>query len=481
MPLPRLVAGLLGAMAAAAVAGAALPPRAIAAQTAPARKRATIATTKQLRGTIDLERVHNWIAAARAHQTAQFDAAATAIDRWPDEALAVTITDVVDLTRMVRFLDAIRTGGSDGPTLTHRDRSFALTPSARADGKAGEIAVLDQVLGLDPSEPRTPQINHLLELGAMLHTDLGARGEASSNDLSRAASLDARRPKRMGMLDGHVVSIVDNAQHWAYARFLLDAVGGSMATPPARWQDVEPDPAAEAFVARWYRATSAWLQSQGRWADADPQMAYGLEIFPEDARLWFYAGVMHEIFATSQIQQAAQEMIRSGFVQQVHVESNELDTAQQDLRRAVTLDPDFAEAHLHLGHVLGRQGSHADAIAELMLASRTIAGAELQYDTRMLLSREQEATGDQVSARANIERAAALFPRAQSPRLALSELLHRGSDPLAAQAPVEVLLQLPADESARVDPWWNYTRSHVRDAGAKLDDVWRQVRAEDVR
>lgn len=445
-----------------------------------ARKRMQIATDRQIRGTVDVERVREWIAAVRGHAPAKMDPPATSIEDWPDEALAVTITDVVALTRMVRFLDATRTGGSDGVAQKYRERLFTLTPSARADTKAGDVVVLDELLGLAPGE-RIPQVNHLLELGAMLHTDLGARNEPSSKDLSHAGSLDGQHPKRMGMLDGHVVSIIDNAQHWTYARFLLDAVDERAAVSAPRWEDVDTDPARVAFVARWYRATIAWLQSQGRWADADPQMAHALEIFPGDARLWFYAGVMHELFAEPQIQQAAQEMIRSGFVQQVVAEPKELDIAARDLQRAVTLDPGFAEAHLHLGRVLGRQGNHAEAVSELMLAARSIDGGELQYDTRMLLAREQESAGDQVSAKANIERAAALFPRAQSPRLALSELLHHGLDPGAAQAPIDGLLQRPSDQTERVDPWWNYTRSHVRDAGAQLDGVWRELTAETAR
>jgi hypothetical protein len=155
----------------------------------------------------------------------------------------------------------------------------------------------------------------------------------------------------------------------------------------------------------------------------------------------------------------------------------ELDVARDDLRRAVTLDPTFAEGHLHLGHVLGEQGSHADAVRELGAAVATIEGVELQYDACMLLGREQEAGGDRSSARTNFERAATLFPHAQSPRLAVSELLH-SEDAHAAQAPIEALLALPGDEISRVDPWWTYSRSHVRNAAAKLDDVWREVRAE---
>src|SRR5262249_21432387 len=199
-----------------------------------------------------------------------------------------------------------------------------LTAEVRADARAGGVAVVDELLGLVPDQPRVAQINHLLRLGAMLHTDLAARTEASSKDVSQAGSVDARHPKRMGMLDGHVVSVIDNSDHWTYARFLLDAVDPEPAPASViHWQDVDTHPSRDAFVARWYRATVAWLQSGGRWADADPQMAHGLEIFPQDARLWFYAGVMHEIFAEPQIQQAAQEMVRSGFVQQVLAEPKE--------------------------------------------------------------------------------------------------------------------------------------------------------------
>ena len=60
------------------------------------------------------------------------------------------------------------------------------------------------------------------------------------------------------------------------------------------------------------------------------------------------------------------------------------------------------------------------------------------------------------AARTAFERASALYPNAQSPRLALSQIARRMGDRRAAQRELQIIARLPDDERRREDPWWFY-------------------------
>jgi hypothetical protein len=49
-----------------------------------------------------------------------------------------------------------------------------------------------------------------------------------------------------------------------------------------------------------------------------------------------------------------------------------------------------------------------------------------------------------------------MYPNAQSPHLALSQIARRAGDRRAAQHELQVISALPSDERAREDPWWSY-------------------------
>jgi hypothetical protein len=80
----------------------------------------------------------------------------------------------------------------------------------------------------------------------------------------------------------------------------------------------------------------------------------------------------------------------------------------------------------------------------------------LLYWALLFLGKQDEMLGNRDRARLSYERASALFPRAQSPRLALSQLARRTGDRRAAQRQLAALAGLPADEQQREDPWWDY-------------------------
>ena len=68
------------------------------------------------------------------------------------------------------------------------------------------------------------------------------------------------------------------------------------------------------------------------------------------------------------------------------------------------------------------------------------------------------------------ERAAAIYPGAQSPRLALSELAARaGERTVAAPAALAAIAVTPDRESA--DPWWSYHVAAGRSVTARLNEL----------
>jgi Tfp pilus assembly protein PilF len=151
---------------------------------------------------------------------------------------------------------------------------------------------------------------------------------------------------------------------------------------------------------------------------------------------------------------------------------DELVRAEQYFSRAVRLAPDFAEARLHFGRVLGQLGKNEQAIDELSRAADGLSDSALRYYAGLFLGEVQARTGDLPAARQNLQRAHELYPAAQSPLLALADLARRDNDSVSAAAFLKELLALPHAEQARDDPWWWYSHSQVRDAETRLA-AWR--------
>ena len=74
-------------------------------------------------------------------------------------------------------------------------------------------------------------------------------------------------------------------------------------------------------------------------------------------------------------------------------------------------------------------------------------------------------------ARECFDNAASLYPRAQSPYLALSQLARRNGDRPGALRAIQHLLDLPADDRSREDPWWTYFSGSESEAQARLSDL----------
>jgi tetratricopeptide (TPR) repeat protein len=386
-----------------------------------------------------LDELQDWATAVRSHEAGIADPGAIQIARWSPGKLYLLFTEL-------RSLAAFR-GNPRVSTKSEDNLSYpspGLPPS--------EIAT---ILGLTPEEIRTGNINHILYRAALLHTDIGllvpnAAAWPSGSPFSGRVTIST--------MDGRQVGVTGAATHLELSSWLLDGV--------------RPDPSADDVVRAWYQAVAAILQRARQSGDAEWLLARARAVFPSDTLILFYSGVVHEAMATPLLQAA----IRAGgapgrFTAGGESEPEELARASAFLSHAVEVDPAFAEARLHLGHVNGLLGRHESAAADLTVAAAQVKGKTLQYYAWLFLGREKDLLGDRDGAHESFARAAAAYPAAQSPLLAESELARRMGDSAGALAPLERLLTMPADESKRDDPWWWYDVSHVGDA-TMLVSAW---------
>ena len=347
---------------------------------------------------------------------------------------------------------------------THTPGRLDGAASTLASWSNGELAaVVARATRLSP--PDDPDA--FLRRAIVLHTDVAVLSHA--DDGYRLPPSDRTV---LAIADGQHRAVRIGTVHWALARELVDLLSR---------------PAADPFARRWYDATSAQLQSWNEYSELTLHLAAGMRLFEEDARLLLFRAAMHEDYASPRIQSAiggASTLAAplggplGGLMRAppepapAHPPEYELNAAEADLRKALSLDPSLAEAYLRLGHVLGEQGRHGDAAAALVgaLAMPGLT-VDLQYDGWLLLGRERDALDDVSGARDALARAAALVPGAQSPHLALSQIARASGDRKRA---VEALQSLSTDLNTD-DPWWTYTRAHAPTAEALLDDLRRSL------
>ena len=134
----------------------------------------------------------------------------------------------------------------------------------------------------------------------------------------------------------------------------------------------------------------------------------------------------------------------------------ELREAEGFFRKALRQTPTLVEARVRLARVLALLGRHQDAASELKRAVSATDDELLLYYGNLFLGAEETALGRLDDARAAYERAANLYPLAQSPHLALGELAYRGNKRDQALQSIEQVLTLSGTQDERPDPWWTY-------------------------
>jgi tetratricopeptide (TPR) repeat protein len=276
-------------------------------------------------------------------------------------------------------------------------------------------------------------------------------------------------PSLVYYVDGQLVARYSETGHWLVASWLLSGM--------------EPDAASSEFVRDWYRAIAATFLHQHDFGRARHHLARARVSLPRDPVLLFYAGAMHEGQAMVTEVATQRARARDEASQQTPYRMSdgtlvplasgkdllvrdELQSAETMYREALRYGAS-EEARIHLGRVLGQLGKHREALKVLGTAAPP-ADARLAYFHWLFLGSQYSALGRLKEACTSFERAATLFPTAQVPLLAISQVCLRSGDRADALAVVDRIAALPQDTSWRVDPWWDYYGSAAADAEEQL-------------
>lgn len=367
-----------------------------------------------------LRKVKEWRETVVDHNPGEPDSAAVEIGRWNSDDLETVIDFITKLAS--RSKKSIR-------------RTIAKAP-------------IRSRLKLTNQEVQKGDLNRILKQGALLHTDIALL------DLERGRYVN--KSERTGaFIDGRVV-FLNRKVHLKLARSLINAIS--------------PSPSEDPMARQWYIATTAHMQNLRQLAYAQYNIESALKIFPSDTRILLYAGVLHETLASpvnQNIQLPPRGEVSYGS------KKDELKQAQKLFRRVIKINPDSAEAYLRLGRVLGLLGLPHQAIVELKHADALIKDPQLSYYVSLFLGYEFETISHQHDARNFYERAARLYPKAQSPQFALSQLARNNDDTEEAILAIQRVFALPFENSINDDPLWIYDLSHVRDAHSLVEKMRR--------
>lgn len=279
--------------------------------------------------------------------------------------------------------------------------------------------------------------NQILLRGAAFHADIGRlipEDTVRKSPTQRTAYI---------VRDGRWLGIRYISIHWQLGRSLLDSIA--------------PDPAANPDVKSWYQEIAAHLLQMRQFAAAVDHFARARQMYPSDPDILFSSGVLHERFGSTALQAAAESIAESKRESpSVNSARAELVRAERFFREALSYRSDHLEARVRHGRVLDNLERHDEAAEEFRVAIADGASGWLLYLAQLFLGRAEEARGDHAASRAAFQRASALYPNAQSPRFALSQIARRTGDRAAAQRELQFIASLPDDERRREDPWWMY-------------------------
>jgi tetratricopeptide (TPR) repeat protein len=341
---------------------------------------------------------------------------------------------------------------------------MAIDAGGELDSEFRQIAVLARAAKLRGDD------NYIMRRGAILHSDVAILAPQSMKAPGDTQPTGGVERFRMEISDGREIDLHQSAVHWEIARMLLDFVvprGGD-----------RPAPGRDDMVRQWYRATASWMQLR---EDHDKlHLERARQLFPSDPDLLFLSACQRETYAGAAIQAAVRSaVLPAGIVIDVGSDRTELREAEALFRRALEVKPGYPEARLRYGRVMGLLGKHAEAAAELRRAVADLADRQMLYYAGLFLGAEEEALGNRDAARVAYEQAAELFPMAQSPLLALSQLARRYGDRGGALRAIDRLFALPkADLDAHAEPWWWYYVAQARDADDLLEAMQRPYLAE---
>lgn len=391
-----------------------------------------------------LPRLQAWLAAVETHTPGRKDAAAFLVGQWVNSDVDLISPYVEGL---IEVLPPQKVELRLPRRLTRADREaleqMAAAIRSRIDGTT------------------------LAKRAAMLHADVMMSGLAKdSRHLTEAeARAEARAGGRIIVLgkDGQPQGFAVPPRHWEFARLLLDRL----------W----PAPIEHPFVRQWYRSTTAYLFFDLRWAELKDHLEFARRTLGPDAPLEFATGCVHETLASPSITSVADAMPRLGARASISGRSDNLEKAEEAFRESVRLDPTFAEARVRLGAVVAARGRAEEAVGILEPVAARGEDATVRYFAALFLGEALQTLGRRDAAADAFTLAASLFPRAQSPHLALSALAIEHADRAAALRAVQRVLDMSRAAGDRDDPWWKYRIGPGRYAQRLLEELWTASKA----
>lgn len=291
----------------------------------------------------------------------------------------------------------------------------------------------------------------------VLHTDL-----AIVERQTAATSGDPRAKSGSFVLeDGQEVGRRVGSPHWAVALKVATLMAGG------------EDPEAQRVALRWFHTVNALFL---HWTDATLLYAdSGLRYYPKDAALHLYRATVHQMYANGRVQQFLDRAYRSAGAPQ-ELAPVELARAEADLRHALELDPALVEARIRLAHVVGDLGRPDDAVALATEALRGKLPPFFESYASLILGRNQFRAGRLDEARIAFDRAAALAPTAQAPRIGLSQVALASGRPTEALAVLTDFLGPGRSVEADAEVWERYYRVHDPVAEEQLAALRAAVR-----
>lgn len=400
---------------------------------------------------LDLLRV--WVGAVEQHEPGRRDDAL-------ESARALNLAAIESIDRHMPAL--VKAIGEPGATIFPNRR-----PGRTATALTGTLVFTNDELGrlraLAAEVRARGNANRLLKRAAVLHADIAMSGGSPGLPARSARRVPLSRTA-VFVEDGRQTGVLESVDHWAMGRAVLSEV--------ASRPDRTPDPQRDLDVLLWYQATTAFMLVQE---------SIGLEhftaaeaLFPREADILMAAGAARDMLSAPGVH-APLRRARAGFgsVMELGSQESEMRQGVAFYRRAVEADRGHAEALIRLGGLLGRLGRHDDAVAELRRALPLTTEPLLQYYAQMFLGRELDHLRDVAGARAAYERAMALAPQAQAPRVGLSHILMRDGDRSAA---LELILPaLAPDAVQQAEPMWNYYTAAGREAATLVQRVYEQL------
>jgi tetratricopeptide (TPR) repeat protein len=344
-----------------------------------------------------------------------------------------------------------------------------------------------RTLGDATRQRSTEELNALLERAALLHADIMLLREepnsqwTDTTEIGGGGAFLVQDGLRIGhqSLDPHI-----QFGRRIFASMREPLVRRGEGPPGTRLLPWDESMKRNPRIHQWYRAVSADLAARHWLADLRLHLESANRVLSETAATSFDTGCYAEVISSAQVQHSLPTPERSGSFRTLALRSEftallldeelNLIEAEKQYRTALKRDPHHAEARVRLAHVLTRRERAGEAFTLLQPPLET-SDPTVRYYGALALGQSAEATGKSDAAREAYEAASRLFPRAQSPLLALLRLARAADDAGAADAMTARLSQLGPREQDRLDPWWDYydcNGRHRNDEVQRLYDLY---------